>query len=86
MPVRWPISLSCCLFFFLVATTMNVDTGLTRMLPIPPENQQTEDVKVKERNVLLVLINGAGPDHGRHPGQQELIDLRQLKGRPRSSF
>ena len=28
------------LIFFLVATTMNVDTGLVRMLPpMPPENQ-----------------------------------------------
>ncbi|WP_295989075.1 MULTISPECIES: biopolymer transporter ExbD [Bacteroidales] len=68
------------LIFFLVATTMNVDTGLTRMLPpIPPENQQTEDVKVKERNVLLVLINGAGQIMAGIQGQQELIDLRQLK-------
>ena len=68
------------LIFFLVATAMNVDTGLTRMLPpIPPENQQTEDVKVKERNVLLVLINGAGQIMAGIQGQQELIDLRQLK-------
>ena len=68
------------LIFFLVATTMNVDTGLTRMLPpIPPENQQTEDVKGKERNVLLVLINGAGQIMAGIQGQQELIDLRQLK-------
>ena len=68
------------LIFFLVATTMNVDTGLTRMLPpIPPENQPTEDVKVKERNVLLVLINGAGQIMAGIQGQQELIDLRQLK-------
>ena len=68
------------LIFFLVATTMNVDSGLTRMLPpIPPENQQTEDVKVKERNVLLVLINGAGQIMAGIQGQQELIDLRQLK-------
>ena len=30
------------LIFFLVATTMNVDTGLARMLPpLPPENQKT---------------------------------------------
>ena len=68
------------LIFFLVATTMNVDTGLTRMLPPnPPQKQQTEDVKVKERNVLLVLINGAGQIMAGIQGQQELIDLRQLK-------
>lgn len=68
------------LIFFLVATTMNVDTGLTRMLPpIPPEDQHQEDIKVKERNVLLVLINGAGQIMAGIQGQQELIDLRQLK-------
>lgn len=68
------------LIFFLVATTMNVDTGLVRMLPpIPPENQKQEDIKVKERNVLLVLVNGAGQIMAGIQGQQELIDPRQLK-------
>ena len=47
------------LIFFLVATTMNTDTGLARMLPpMPPENQQQEDIKVKERNLFLVLYHG----------------------------
>jgi biopolymer transport protein ExbD len=46
------------LIFFLVATTMNVDTGITRVLPaIPPDNQITEDLKVKERNLLPILVN-----------------------------
>jgi biopolymer transport protein ExbD len=46
------------LIFFLVATTMNVDTGITRMLPpIPPEEQISEDLKVKERNLLPILVN-----------------------------
>ena len=45
------------LIFFLVATTMNTDTGLVRMLPpLPPENQQQEQIKVKQRNLYLVLI------------------------------
>ncbi len=44
------------LIFFLVATTMNVDSGIQRVLPA----LQEEDVKptdVKERNVLLVYVN-----------------------------
>ncbi len=46
------------LIFFLVATTMDVDTGITRLLPpIPEKDQKQEEVKVKERNVLVVLIN-----------------------------
>lgn len=68
------------LIFFLVATTMNVDTGLARMLPpMPPENQQQEDIKVKERNMFLVLVNGAGQIMAGTPGQQSAVDLRQLK-------
>lgn len=47
------------LIFFLVTTTMNVDTGLARMLPpMPPPDQKVEDEpKVKERNVFSVLVN-----------------------------
>lgn len=68
------------LIFFLVATTMNVDTGLVRVLPpMPPENQQQEDIKVKERNLLLVLISGSGNIMVGQPGKQEVIDLHQIK-------
>lgn len=70
------------LIFFLVATTMNVDTGLVRMLPpIPPEDQKAEDIKVKERNLFLVLVNGSGQIMAGVSGKQEFINLRQLKDR-----
>jgi len=46
------------LIFFLVATTMDMDTGITRLLPpIPDKDIPLDDIKVKERNVLVVLIN-----------------------------
>ena len=45
------------LIFFLVATTMNVDTGISRLLPPMPEKDQKVETEVKERNVLVVLIN-----------------------------
>lgn len=45
------------LIFFLVATTMDVDTGITRLLPPIPEEEQDTEVKVNKRNVLVVLIN-----------------------------
>ena len=49
------------LIFFLVATTMNVDTGLMRVLPpMPPEDQEVQDQKVKERNLLLVFVSASG--------------------------
>ncbi|MFI3248243.1 MAG: biopolymer transporter ExbD [Rikenellaceae bacterium] len=64
------------LIFFLVATTMNTDTGLVRMLPPMPENEDMqEDIKVKERNLLLVFVSGSGNIMA--GGEQ--IDIRQLK-------
>ena len=66
------------LVFFLVATTMNTDKGITRVLPpIPPEDVKVEDQKQKERNVLLVFVNGAG----QLMVADEMIDIRQLKDR-----
>ncbi|HRZ76716.1 MAG TPA: biopolymer transporter ExbD, partial [Bacteroidales bacterium] len=39
------------LIFFLVTTTMDVDTGIARILPPPPDpNQPIPDVK--ERNIF----------------------------------
>jgi len=68
------------LIFFLVATTMNVDTGIARMLPpMAPENQKQEEVKVKDRNLMLVLVDGRGNIMAGPIGRQEIIDLRQLK-------
>ena len=67
------------LIFFLVATTMNTDTGLARVLPpMPPENQVQEDVKVKERNLYLVLVSGNGAILAGTQNSQTDIDLRQL--------
>lgn len=46
------------LIFFLVSTSMNVDTGLPRMLPpMPHESQKEETMDYNVRNVLLVRIN-----------------------------
>ena len=44
------------LIFFLVTTTMSVDKGITRKLP-PPVPPNAQAPKVKERNVLSVLVN-----------------------------
>jgi biopolymer transport protein ExbD len=45
------------LIFFLVTTTMNVDTGLARMLPPMPEDREDTEQDVKVRNIFTVLIN-----------------------------
>ena len=49
------------LIFFLVVSTMDIDTGLVRMLPpmADPKVKQ-EDIKVKERKLLLVFVSGSG--------------------------
>ena len=46
------------LIFFLITTSMDTDQGLARRLPPPPEqNQNSDDIKLKERNVLTVFLN-----------------------------
>lgn len=47
------------LIFFLVTTSMDTDKGLSRRLPppIPPDQQNDQEMDVKQRNVLSILIN-----------------------------
>ena len=45
------------LIFFLVTTTMDVDSGIMRKLPPPIDNP--DNIKVKQRNIYTVLINSA---------------------------
>ena len=45
------------LIFFLVTTTMDVDSGLARKLPPIIDQPQDTNDKIKERNVFIVLIN-----------------------------
>lgn len=46
------------LIFFLVTTTMDVDTGIIRTLPPPPApDQEIQDFK--ERNIMKILVNSA---------------------------
>jgi len=45
------------LIFFLVTTTMDVDSGLRRKLPQPMPPDQEAPPPIKERNVFVVLVN-----------------------------
>ncbi len=45
------------LIFFLVTTTMDVDTGLTRRLPPPMDDPTEKPPEVRKRNVFQVLVN-----------------------------
>lgn len=44
------------LVFFLVTTTMDVDTGLIRRLP-PPVDPNQKPPDIKERNIMKILVN-----------------------------
>lgn len=46
------------LIFFLVTTTMDVDTGIARVLPpMPDEEQPIDDAQANKRNIFQVLVN-----------------------------
>lgn len=64
------------LIFFLVATTMDIDSGLNRVLP-PWSEKQTEAPDIKERNLLLVHVN----KYDQIAVQGELVQVNQLKDR-----
>ena len=46
------------LIFFLVTTTMDVDSGLERRLPPPADpKQEQSNIQINERNIFVVLVN-----------------------------
>jgi biopolymer transport protein ExbD len=64
------------LIFFLVTTSMNVSTGLTRRLPPPlPPDQEPQDIDIKKRNIFIVRINS----QNKLQVQGEEMDIRDLK-------
>ena len=45
------------LIFFLVTTTMDVDTGIARKLPVLDDTQEPEDMQGNARNIYEVYVN-----------------------------
>jgi biopolymer transport protein ExbD len=71
------------LIFFLVATTMNIDTGISRLLPPMPEEEDLEDdQEVRERNVFVVLIN----KDDQLFVEREVVDISELKEMTKEFF
>ena len=65
------------LIFFLMVTTMDAETGLSRRLPpIPDSNQKVEDQKVNRRNLLNVKINSRDAIFA---GEQYISDVDQIE-------
>ena len=70
------------LIFFLVATTMDIDTGISRLLPPMPEDEQEDDQEIRERNVFVVLIN----KEDQLFVEREVVDVSQLKEMTKEFF
>ncbi|MDR1880915.1 MAG: biopolymer transporter ExbD [Tannerellaceae bacterium] len=65
------------LLFFLLTSSMDTDKGLPRRLPnpVPKDQKDKEDVEIKQRNLMVVLINSTNEVQCNN----EIIDIRQLK-------
>ena len=53
---QWADITFLLLIFFLVTTTMDVDSGISRKLPFMPE-ENIETPEIHKRNIFVVLIN-----------------------------
>jgi len=67
------------LIFFLITTSMDTDKGLARRLPppVPKEQKEQNDIDIKKRNLLVVLINS----NNQILCGDQFIDISQLKDR-----
>ncbi len=61
------------LIFFLVTTTIETDSGISRKLP--PIEESEEDVVIKQKNIFTVLLNGKD----QLLVEDELMDLEDLR-------
>jgi biopolymer transport protein ExbD len=62
------------LVFFLVTTTVDVDKGLSLVLP-----EKGQETKVRQKNIASLLINA----EGQIMLNEEPVELRQIKDRVR---
>lgn len=63
------------LIFFLVATTMNTDSGIQRILPPWVENPSDDAPPIRERNLMAVKVN----QYDQIQVQGKLVGLAQVK-------
>ena len=61
------------LIFFLVTTTIETDSGISRKLP--PIEESEEDVVIKQKNIFTVLLNGKD----QLLVEDELMELEEIR-------
>lgn len=62
------------LIFFLVTTTIDVDSGINRKLP-PMEDENVTPPKIKDKNLFNVLVNG----RDQIMVEEELMELKDIR-------
>ena len=67
------------LIFFLVTTSMDTDTGLSRRLPEWDPNVEEQELTVKERNVMTVKVNMNNEILVKNGKINRPIDISELK-------
>lgn len=69
------------LIFFLVTTTIETDSGISRKLP-PMDEEQIDPPPLKEKNIFIVLVNANEEifvDH--HIVEENPMDLKDLRAK-----
>ena len=61
------------LIFFLVTTTIETDSGISRKLP--PIEESEDDVLIKQKNIFTVLLNGKD----QILVEDELMELEEIR-------
>jgi len=69
------------LIFFLVTTTMDIDTGIIRRLP-PPIQGDVPPMEINERNVFVVLVN----KDNQVAIKGSLVDVEMIRGQVKEFF
>lgn len=71
------------LIFFLVTSSMDTDTGLTRRLPPPPQDEQNlQEMEVQRRNLMVVLVNSQNQTMVRDQlGDEWYANITEMVGR-----
>ena len=67
------------LIFFLVTTSMDTDSGLSRRLPEWDPDAVEQEMKIKERNVMTVQVNKNNEIFVKNGVINRVIDISELK-------